>query len=150
LVSISSRCAEIVFLGAEVTSSAAKDAGENEDGRIAKWILLVEDDKDTREVLVDFLDDAGYHAKAVASGTAAMEVLQTGRPCLILADYLLEDMDGKELRQRIRESLGVSAPAFVLLTGFSPGNLKDVSGVILQKPIDCDRLLGVIAEHCAD
>jgi two-component system response regulator FlrC len=149
-VSISSRRPEIVFLGAEVTISTAKDAGENEDGRLAKWILLVEDDQDTREVLVDFLDHAGYHAKAVASGAAAMEVLQTGRPCLILADYLLEDTDGKELRQRIRESLGASAPPFVLLTGFSPGNLKDVSGVILQKPIDCDRLLGVIAEHCVD
>jgi CheY-like chemotaxis protein len=127
-----------------------KDAGGQEDGRVGKWILLVEDDKDTREVLVDFLDDAGYHAKAVASGAAAMEILQTGRPCLILADYLLEDTDGKELRTRIRESLGASAPPFVLLTGFSPANLKDVSGVILQKPIDCDRLLGVIAEHCAD
>jgi hypothetical protein len=66
-----------------------------------------------------------------------------------LADYLLEDTDGKELRRRIRESLGASAPPFVLLTGFSPGTLKDISGVILQKPIDCDLLLGVVAEHWA-
>jgi CheY-like chemotaxis protein len=67
-----------------------------------RWVLIVvEDDKDTRDVLVDFLGEAGYQAKAVGSGAAAMEILQTGRPCMILADYLLDDMDGKELRRQI-------------------------------------------------
>jgi CheY-like chemotaxis protein len=135
------------FLGERGTTSTEEGAPDD-DVRLAKWILLVEDDQDTREVLVDFLGEAGYHAKAVASGAAAMEILETGRPCLILADYLLEDTDGKELRRKIRESLGAAAPPFVLLTGFSAANLKDISGVILQKPIDCDRLLDVVAEHC--
>jgi len=80
-----------------------------------KWILLVDDDKDTRDVLVDLLNDAGYQAKAAASGAAAMAILQTDRPCLILADYLLDDMNGKELRQQIREVLGMAAPPIVLL-----------------------------------
>jgi CheY-like chemotaxis protein len=146
-VSIRSGRPERVFLGQEVTGSTVGDEAGND--RVAKWILLVEDDEDTREVLVDLLDDAGYHAKAVASGAAAMDILRTGRPCLILADYLLEDTDGKELRRRIRELLGAAAPPFVLLTGFSPGKLADISGVILQKPIDCELLLGVVAEHCA-
>jgi two-component system OmpR family response regulator len=114
-----------------------------------KWVLLVEDDQDTRDLLVDLLADAGYSAKAVASGTAAMEILQLGRPCLILADYLLDDMDGKELRRQIRESLGAEAPPFVLVTGFPTSKLTDISGVILKKPIDCDRLLSVVAEHYA-
>jgi CheY-like chemotaxis protein len=114
-----------------------------------KWVLLVEDDEDTRGLLVDLLADAGYSAKAVASGAAAMEMLQTRRPCLILADYLLDDMNGKELQRQIRELLGSATPPFILLTGFPLSKLRDISGVILKKPIDCDRLLGVIAEHCA-
>jgi CheY-like chemotaxis protein len=112
-----------------------------------KWVLLVEDDQDLRTLLVGLLDEAGYSATAVASGAAAMEMLRTGRPCLILADYVLDDMNGKELRQKIRESFGSAAPPFVLLTGFPLSNLKDISGVILAKPIDCERLLGVVAEH---
>ena len=115
----------------------------------AKWILLVEDDQDTREVLIDFLDEAGYHAKAVDSGAAALAILHTGRPCLILADYLLDDMDGKELRRRILEFFGATAPPFVLLTGFPQSKLQDISGVILKKPIDCEHLLDVVAEHCS-
>jgi CheY-like chemotaxis protein len=114
-----------------------------------KWILLVEDDQDTRDVLVDFLSEAGYHAKAVVGGAAALELLQTGRPFVILADYLLDDMDGKELRRQIRESLGAEAPPFVLMTGFPPSKLPDISGVILKKPIDCDHLLAVVAGHYA-
>jgi CheY-like chemotaxis protein len=116
-------------------------------GDDAKWILLVEDDQDLRGLIVGLLAEAGYAAKGVASGAAAMEMLQMGRPCLVLADYLLDDMDGKELRRQIRESLGSLAPPFVLLTGFPQSQLKDISGVILQKPIDCDRLLSVVAEH---
>ena len=137
------------FLGERAATSDAKGNAPDGGLRLAKWILLVEDDQDTREVLVDFLDEAGYQATAVASGAAALEVLQTGRPCLILADYILEDTNGKELRRKIRESLGASAPPFVLLSGFSAAYLKDISGVILQKPIDCERLLTVVAEHCA-
>jgi two-component system, OmpR family, response regulator VicR len=118
-------------------------------GEAKKWILLVEDDEDTRDLLVDLLEEIGYQAKAVASGAAAMAILQTERPSLILSDYLLDDMDGKELRRQIREALGVEAPPFVLLTGLPPWKLADISGVILKKPIDCDRLLSVVAEHCA-
>jgi DNA-binding response OmpR family regulator len=114
-----------------------------------RWILLVEDDEDTRDVLVDFLVEAGYATKGVASGAEAMDMLREGRPCMVLADYLLDDMDGKELRRRIRESLGASAPPFILLTGFPASKLTDISGVILKKPIDGERLLGVVAEHCA-
>jgi CheY-like chemotaxis protein len=58
-----------------------------------RWILLVEDDEDTRDVLVDFLVEAGYPTKAVASGADAMEMLHERRPCMILADYLLVSDD---------------------------------------------------------
>lgn len=112
-----------------------------------KWILLVEDDDDGRETLIEFLEQAGYSTKGVSSSAAALEMLQTRSPCLILADYLLEDIDGKELHRQIRASLGAAAPPFVLLTGLSRSELKDISGVIMTKPIDVDRLLDVVAEH---
>jgi CheY-like chemotaxis protein len=113
-----------------------------------KWILVVEDDDDNREVLVDLLKEASYEATGVAGGAAALALLQRSRPCLILSDYLLADMDGRELRRRVRELLGASAPPFVLLTGMPQSEIKDISGTILLKPIDGDHLLGVVAQHC--
>jgi DNA-binding response OmpR family regulator len=113
-----------------------------------KWVLVVEDDEEYREVLIDFLQEAGFQAMAVANGAAALEVFQTGRPSLVLADFNLGDMDGRELRRRIRGLLGADAPPFALLTGMPASELKDISGAILRKPIDGEHLLGVVAEHC--
>jgi DNA-binding response OmpR family regulator len=113
-----------------------------------KWVLLVDDDVDIREVVVEFIQEAGYDARAVADGATALELLRTERPSLVLADFKLDDMDGRELRRRVRELLGASAPPFALLTGVQLSELKDISGTILLKPIDCDHLLDVVAEHC--
>jgi CheY-like chemotaxis protein len=113
-----------------------------------KWVLLVEDDRDTREVTVEFLQEAGYSARAVADGASALELLRTDRPCLVLADFKLGDMDGRELRRRVRRLLGDAAPPFALLTGMRGPALQDISGTILLKPIDGEHLLGVVAEHC--
>jgi DNA-binding response OmpR family regulator len=113
-----------------------------------KWVLLVDDDNDIREGVVEFLQEAGYQARAVADGAAALELLRAERPSLVLADFRLEDMDGRELRRRVRDLLGASAPPFALLTAVPPSEIEDISGTILLKPIDCEQLLGVVAEHC--
>jgi CheY-like chemotaxis protein len=107
----------------------------------------VEDDEDTRDLLVELLEETGYAAEAVANGAAALEILHARMPSLILSDYLLGDMNGAELRRRIRASFGAKAPAFVLLTGFPRSRLEDISGVIIEKPIDGNRLLEVVAQH---
>jgi CheY-like chemotaxis protein len=113
-----------------------------------KWVLLVEDDKDNREALIDFLQEAGFPVRAVADGASALESLQTGRPSLVLSDFNLGDMDGRELRRRIRGLLGADAPPFAFLTGMPLSELEDISGAILRKPIDSEHLLGVVGEHC--
>ena len=115
---------------------------------VAKWVLLVDDDDDIREAVMEFIQEAGYRARTVADGAGALELLRTDRPSLVLADFKLGDMDGRELRRRVRDLLGASAPAFAFLTGAHVSELKDISGTILAKPIDCEHLLGVVAEHC--
>jgi DNA-binding response OmpR family regulator len=123
------------------TDGAAATAGK-------KWVLLVEDDHDVSEVVVDFLEEAGYHARAVANGAAALELIQADPPSLVLTDFQLGDMNGTELRQRVRGLFGASAPPFALMTGMRLSELEDISGTILLKPFDGEHLLGVVAEHC--
>jgi CheY-like chemotaxis protein len=114
-----------------------------------KWVLLVDDDSDFREAVIEFIQEEGYQATAVANGAAALELLRTNRPSLMLTDFKLDDMDGRELRRRVRALLGASAPPFALLTGAQPSELEDISGTILLKPIDSEQLLGLVVEHCA-
>ena len=108
----------------------------------------MDDDRDIREAVIELLQEAGYQARGVADGAAALELLRTNKPSLMLTDFKLEDMDGRELRRRVRELLGVSAPPFALLTGAQPSELEDISGTILLKPFTSEQLLGVVAKHC--
>jgi DNA-binding response OmpR family regulator len=112
-----------------------------------KWILIVENDDDYRDALVETLEEANYPAKGIAGGAAAMDLLRTSRPCMVLSDFILGDMNAKELRRRARDFLGTSAPPFVLLTGVPLSDLEDISGTILTKPIEGDHLLSVVAQH---
>jgi two-component system nitrogen regulation response regulator NtrX len=113
-----------------------------------KWILVVEDDDDNREVVIEVLHEAGYEAHGVSGGAAALRLLRTEQPCLILADLVMNDMNGKELLLQARSLLSGLMPAFVFLTGAAPSQLEDISGVVLTKPVDFHRLLGVVAHHC--
>lgn len=116
---------------------------------MTRWILVVEDDHDNRDVIVEILNEAGYDAKTASSGAQALEILHKERPCLVLADIMMSEMDGRELRARARGMLDDAMPPFVFLTGVQPSWLEDISDTILTKPIDMDRLLDVVAHHCA-
>ncbi len=115
----------------------------------ARWVLVVEDDDDNRETIVDLLNDAGYGARGVSGGEDALAVLHAERPCLVLADMIMKDMNGRELLVQARRLLDTPVPPFVFVTGAGPSELEDISSAILSKPVDVDRLLGVVAHYCA-
>jgi CheY-like chemotaxis protein len=117
-------------------------------GSAKKWVLVVDDDEDSREIVVECLNEAGYHAKGVSGGAAALEVLRTERPSLVLSDLFMSGMDGKELLIRARQR-DIPTPPFVFVTGAAPSTLEDISGAVLYKPFDSDQLLAVVAHHCA-
>jgi two-component system, NtrC family, C4-dicarboxylate transport response regulator DctD len=114
----------------------------------ARWVLVVDDDDDNREIVVECLNEAGYQAKGVSGGAAALEVLRTERPSLVLSDFFMTGMNGKELLIRARRE-AVPLPPFVFVTGAAPSMLEDISGAFLYRPFNSDQLLAVVAHHCA-
>jgi CheY-like chemotaxis protein len=132
-----------------LASSEPSNADDPSAGTKKGWVLVVEDDDDNRDSIVDLLKDAGYDARGVSGGTDALAALHGDRPCLVLADLVMRDMDGHELLLEARRSLEAPIPPFVFVTGAGPSKLEDISGLILTKPVDIDRLLGVVALHCA-
>jgi two-component system OmpR family response regulator len=116
---------------------------------VSKWVLVVEDDADNRNLVLTVLEDAGYHVTGAATGREALRAIATHRPCLVLADLMMPDMDGRELVIQTRAA-HENPPPFVFITGAHPSKTKDISGEILAKPFDFDQLLKVVAHHCAD
>src|SRR5260221_1972142 len=65
-------------------------------------ILVVDDDKDTLELLEWVLKRAGAEVTAVASAQQAMEALQRDRPTILVSDIAMPEEDGLSLMRRIR------------------------------------------------
>lgn len=113
-------------------------------------ILIVEDDADLREMMAQLLVLEGYRAEAVANGRDALEYLRQGdRPDLILLDLMMPVMDGWEFRRRQREDPALAGVPVVVLSALDQTRAADLGGTaFLKKPLDFDRLLELVRQHC--
>ena len=68
---------------------------------IGTHLLVVDDDVGSLDVLSEYLLAKGYHVTAVDSGTAAVQVIRTARPDLILLATWMPGMDGLTTLDRI-------------------------------------------------
>jgi len=78
----------------------------------AATILVVEDDAETRQVVVRELTARGYRVEAAADGQTAIERWEQRRPDLVLLDLGLPDLDGLQVVRRIRRD--ASTPIVIL------------------------------------
>jgi two-component system OmpR family response regulator len=67
-----------------------------------KSILFVEDDRDIRTLLADFLAREGFVVEVAEDGAAADRVLARTRPDLVILDIMLPGEDGLSICRRLR------------------------------------------------
>ncbi|MEI7032243.1 response regulator transcription factor [Streptomyces pratensis] len=65
-------------------------------------VLVVDDDPTVAEVVVGYLDRAGYAVEQADDGPAALERFAAARPDLVVLDLMLPVMDGFEVCRRMR------------------------------------------------
>lgn len=66
-------------------------------------ILVVEDEPSIREVVSLYLRRAGYEVIVVGDGRAALDVLSSQAPDLVVLDLMLPELDGLEITRWLRE-----------------------------------------------
>ena len=116
-----------------------------------KKVLVVDDDQNMLQLLYAFLRDS-YHVIMAESGMAALECLRSQIVDLILLDYLMPGMNGKETLEEIRKDEELKDLPVFFLTGVSDSTkisecLKlDPIGYIL-KPIGKFSLLAKIRAY---
>jgi len=69
---------------------------------VGRHLLVVEDDKDARDMLCAMLDYEGAMVLGAASAEEALEILRTVRPHAIITDIMLSGRDGFWLLAQLR------------------------------------------------
>ena len=119
-------------------------------------VLLVEDDRDTREAMAHALGHCGADVTAVGSAGAALDHLAAAScgsgPHVLLSDLGMPDMDGNELLRRVRvmeRARGQPAlPAAVVTayarTGDRGRALAAGFAAHVPKPVEPENLVAVV------
>lgn len=108
-------------------------------------VLVIEDDKPTLELILDFFKLKGYTCRGVSSGKDGLEELQTSIPNLVLLDIILPDIDGYEICKRIREDNRLNNIRIVYITAKSEEEVRKkiketgADGVI-PKPFELSKV----------
>jgi two-component system OmpR family response regulator len=76
-------------------------------------LLVVDDDREIRNLLTKFFTQHGYRVSVAGDGRAMMQVLQTARIDLIILDIMLPGPDGLSLCRQLRAD---SAIPIIMLT----------------------------------
>jgi len=107
-------------------------------------VLIVDDDKTTREGLAELLEESGYQATAVGTFEEATRELRSNPPDLLIADVRLGPFNGLQLV--------ISSPRpipAIIITGFADpvleADAKRRGADYVLKPVSPTRLLDLVA-----
>ncbi len=81
-----------------------------------KKILVVEDEKDIRELVLLHLEKAGFQTLSARDGKEAFRKIQESKPDLVVLDLMLPEMDGKELTKTLKAREEMKDIPIVMLT----------------------------------
>src|SRR5258708_7598049 len=115
-----------------------------------KKILLVEDSRDVREVLMSALEMEQYVVYQADNGLSALKILQQMSPDIIISDINMPRMNGIEFYRAVRQNPIWTTIPFVFLTANNTS--EDIQagrslGVedYLTKPIDPRDLVSIVS-----
>jgi two-component system nitrogen regulation response regulator NtrX len=112
-------------------------------------ILIVDDERDIRELISDILEDEGYATRLASNSDECMAAINTEPPALMVLDIWLKDsrMDGIDILKTVkRDNPGIP---IVIISGH--GNIEIAVAAIkqgaydfIEKPFNIDQLMVVI------
>ena len=115
-------------------------------------ILIVDDNQDSRELVVKILKNRGYHTIEAVDGEEALEKAVAERPDLILMDRSLPKIDGYEVTRRLKSQQDFKDIPIVALTahamrGDREKALEAGCEGYISKPINVRKLPELIMSY---
>lgn len=118
----------------------------------ARRVLIVDDDPNILELFTDVLgEDERFEIRTAANGYDAGMLTEAFKPHMVVLDYMLPDVNGNIVCQRIREHDGMVDTKILFVSGVV--NQDEIRGLLdaggddfVKKPFDVPELIGKMTE----
>ena len=119
---------------------------------MSQRILVVEDQRDNRQILRDLLTSADFEVIEAEDGEAGLIAAATHRPDLILMDIQLPVLDGYEATRKIKADAALRAIPVIAVTSYGlAGDAEKARSAgcdaYISKPYSPRQLLAKVREY---
>ncbi|MES9871389.1 MAG: bacteriohemerythrin [Sedimenticola sp.] len=123
-----------------------------EPGQPAWRILVVEDNLESRVLLVSMLSDVGFEVREAENGESAVEQFREWQPHLVWMDMHMPVMDGVEATRHIRDLPGGKNARLLAITAsvFEDQRVRIMEAGcdgVVYKPFKAHEIFDAMAEH---
>jgi len=110
------------------------------------FILVVEDETNSRLLLKTYLSSVGYSVKMAGSGEEALKIIAEQPPSVIILDIILPGIDGYDVCRKLKHSIRTSFIPIIMVTALR-GDQERIQGIevgaddFISKPFNRVELL---------
>ena len=133
-------------------STSSGQAGSGPATQPEYRMLVVDDKRENRWLLVEWLQSAGFTVREAANGQEAIEIWEAWSPQMIWMDVRMPILDGYEATRRIKASLRGQATVIIALTASAFEHEQEIVRAagcddVVRKPVREATIFAKIAEH---
>lgn len=115
-------------------------------------VLIVDDDRDARELFTFVLEDAGATVALAEDGVTGLRAALERQPDLVLTDIAMPRMDGINMVRRLREQECTRGIPVVAVTGHVVADLPERArqagcAEVVSKPCSPDALVALVNRY---
>lgn len=119
--------------------------------KVLKQILVIEDNRDLRDMLEIVLSEEGYDVQTASNGKVALDIIKKNAPDLIMLDLHMPVMNGWEFLEMYREFVSQEIPVYIFTALSSPEISRKARtykvAQIIEKPFRLSNLLHLLANQ---
>ncbi len=117
-----------------------------------KKILVIEDEKDVREIILDILEAEEFSVRGAKNGEEGIQLAKEYLPDLVICDIMMPKINGFNVLKKLRKNKATSTTPFIFLTAkATKDDLRQGMNLgaddYLTKPFTRQELLNAIASR---
>lgn len=117
---------------------------------LSRRVLVVEDDRSVRELLLELLLEEGHVVRAAADGHQALAVARELRPDVILLDMRLARAYARDFLDAYRAEFRGDGAAVIVMSGLTDLHAIPGADAVLSKPFTIDEVLSALETRHLD